>query len=106
MAKRLVGQIKRRLPYDPYPDKDDSDDYFTAVLFDALKQEGIDVYRLKSREWKRYRLFYLVDEDNGLIYILEIVLRDDKTYRLSEKHVDTIKELYIKYYVNRVRKEI
>ncbi len=97
LAKRIISQIERRLPYDPYPD-DDSKDYFTAMLFKALEQDGYDVWRLKSQKWRNYRVFYLVDEDKELIYILDVVLKDDDTYRPATGHVDTIKQLYIGYY--------
>jgi len=104
LGTRIFAQLKNRLPLDPYPDVDDKNDLFQAVLVEFLEKEGIDVYRLKSREFLSHRVFYIVDEDEDLIYILGIVKRTKETYKLSSMHIQTIKQLYLEYYTDKANK--
>ena len=100
-GKSIIAQLKFRLPLDPYPDIDNPNDLFRSAPFKNLQKLGYDIFRLKSSEFKKYRIFYIVDEDSSIIYILEIIKRDDKTYNLSGKHINTIKDLYIEYYTKK-----
>lgn len=104
LGGRIFGQLKYRLPLDPYPDVDDKNDLFQAELVEFLEKEGMDVYRLKSREFHKYRVFYIVDEDEDLIYILEIVKRTSHTYKLHSSHMQTIKRLYREYYTDKANR--
>ena len=101
---RILGQLKYRLPLDPYPDVDDANDLFQAELVEFLKKEGIDVYRLKSREFLGHRVFYIVDEEADLIHVLDIVKRTKYTYKRSSTHIQTIKQLYFEYYTDKANK--
>lgn len=104
LGGRIFGQLKYRLPLDPYPDVNDGNDLFQAELVKALEKEGIDVYRLKSKEFQKHRVFYIVDEDLDLIYILEIGRRAEDTYKLSATHIQSIKQLYTAYYTDKANK--
>lgn len=101
---KILGQLKHRLPYDPYPDIDDERDLFHSQIVDSLEREGIDVHRLKSREFSNHRVFYIVDDDEHKIYVLEIVQRTAKTYDISTPHMERIKDLYIRYCVTKQMK--
>lgn len=104
LGVRILGQLKHRLPLDPYPEIDNENDLFQAELVKALEKEGIDVYRLKSREFLSYRVFYIVDEDADLIYVLDIVKRTKDTYKLHSTHIQSIKRLYTEYYTDKANK--
>jgi len=101
LGQRIYKQLTKRLPLDPYPDTDNQNEIFHSMLFMALKKKGFDVLRLKSSEYFKYRVFYIVDEDVNCIYILDIVERSILTYELNTSHVETIKRHYIEYYQNR-----
>lgn len=104
LGARIFGQLKYRLPLDPYPDVNDEKDLFQAELVKALEKEGMDIYRLKSKEFLSHRVFYIVDEDEDLIYVLEIVKRAKETYKLSSMHIKSIKQLYFEYYTDKANK--
>lgn len=104
LGTRIFAQLKNRLSLDPYPDVDDKNDLFQAVLVEFLEKEGIDVYRLKSREFLSYRVFYIVDEDADLIYVLDIIKRTKDTYKLHSMHIQSIKRLYTEYYTDKANK--
>jgi len=104
LGMRILGQLKHRLPYDPYPDIDDEQDIFHSEIVTSLQKERIDVHRLKSREFSNHRVFYIVDDDEHKIYVLEIVQRTAKTYDISTPHMERIKGLYIRYYVTKQMK--
>ncbi len=104
IGEAIFNQLYNRLPYDPYPDIDDEDDLFHSTLVESLNREGYEVYRLKSREFRGYRVFYIVDEDENLIYVLEIVKRRSDTYKLNAQHMQTIKSLYIQYYTQKINR--
>lgn len=106
LGLKIFKQLKHRLPYDPYPDIDDENDLFHSTIVKNLEKEGLEVHRLKSKEFLSYRVFYIVDEEKDLVYILEVVERNSETYKMGAKHVRTIKDLYTKYYLNRQSKEI
>jgi len=101
IGRKILGQLKHRLPYDPYPDIDDEQDLFHSEIVKSLEEEGIEVQRLKSREFSGYRVFYIVDEDEYLIYVLEIVQRSLETYDVTTPHMQRIKDLYIRYYISK-----
>jgi mRNA-degrading endonuclease RelE of RelBE toxin-antitoxin system len=100
-GERIFAQLKHRLPNDPYPDVNDENDLFHSEIVKALEKEGIEIYRLKSKEFLGYRVFYIVDEEKRLIYILEITRRGEHTYAMGKVPIRTIKGLYIEYYANR-----
>ena len=101
LGKRIFSQLRDRLPLDPYPD-DPENELFHSKPFKALERAGYDIRILKSKEFfGSCRIFYIVDEPAEIIYILEIVKRDDDTYKLSSEHVKTIKDLYIRYYTHK-----
>lgn len=101
LGMKILGQLRHRLPYDPYPAIDEEKDLFHSEIVTSLEKEGIEVRRLKSREFIGYRVFYIVDEDEQLIYVLEVVQRSGKTYDPTAPHIQTIKHLYIQYYVSK-----
>jgi mRNA-degrading endonuclease RelE of RelBE toxin-antitoxin system len=101
IGRKILGQLKHRLPYDPYPDIDDEQDLFHSEIVKSLEEEDVEVQRLKSREFSGYRVFYIVDEDEYLIYVLEIVQRSLKTYDITTPHMQRIKDLYIRYYISK-----
>lgn len=101
---RIFGQLKYRLPLNPYPDVDDEKGLFQAELVKALEKEGMGIYRLKSQEFLSHRVFYIVDEEADLIYILEIIKRTKDTYKLSSMHIQSIKQLYTAYYTDKANK--
>lgn len=101
LGTRILGQLKFRLPYDPYPDIDSEQDLFHSEVIQSLEREGFEVHRLKSREFIGYRIFYIVDDDECLIYVLELVERTSKTYDITEPHMQRIKDLYIQYYISK-----
>ena len=101
LGMKILGQLNHRLPYDPYPGIDDEQDLFHSEIVTSLEKEGIEVRRLKSREFSGYRVFYIVDEDEYLIYVLEIVQRSLKTYDVTAPHMQRIKDLCIRYYVSK-----
>ena len=97
-------QLTNRLPYDPYPTNNtDKNNKFEAMQFKALVKQGFNVLRLKAANFFQYRVFYIVDERERLIYILEIVKRDNNTYNLDAQHVATIKDLHDKYYKTKTK---
>ena len=98
---KIIGQLKNRLPYDPLPDIDNERDLFHSEIVKSLENEGFEVYRLKSREFYDYRVFYIVDDDVQKIYVLEIVERTNKTYDLFTPHMQRIRNLYIQYYLSK-----
>lgn len=101
LGERIFSQLRYRLPLDPYPD-DPENELFHSKPFKALERDGYDIRILKSKEFFRScRIFYIVDEPAEIIYILEIVKRDDDTYKFSSEHVKTIKDLYIRYYTHK-----
>ena len=101
IGMKILGQLNHRLPYDPYPTVDDEQDLFHSEIVRSLERESIEVRRLKSKEFSGYRVFYIVDEDEHLIYVLELVLRSPKTYIVSAPHMQRIKELYMQYYISK-----
>ena len=104
LGKKIFNQLKDRLPYDPYPEIDDEQDLFRSVIVRSLEKRGMEVYRLKSRDFHNYRVFYIVDDDEYKIYVLEVVPRSAKTYIIATPHMKTIKDLYIQYYTYKQRK--
>lgn len=100
-ALKIYKQLTKRLPFDPHPNIKNKNEIFHSMPFMALKNEGIDVSRLKSSEYLKYRIFYIVDEDADCIYILHIVEKSPTTYELDTSHIETIKRLYIEYYTNK-----
>lgn len=104
LGARIFGQLKHRLPLDPYPDVNDKNDLFQAELVEFLEKEGIDVYRLKSREFLGHRVFYIVDEEADLIYVLDIVKRTEDTYKRGSTHIQSIKQLYFEYYTDKTNR--
>lgn len=101
IGQKIFGQLKHRLPYDPYPEINEENDIFHSELVKALKRKDFEVHRLKSKEFLDFRVFYIVDEEENLIYILEIVKRKSNTYNLDSRHMKTIMDLYIKYYLDK-----
>lgn len=102
LGKSIFMQLSKRLPFDPYPNIDSRKETFQSMPFMALKAEGIDVTRLKSSEYLKYRVFYIVDEDADCIFILHIVEKNLATYNLDSEHVKAIKKHYFEYYQNRI----
>jgi len=105
IGRKILGQIKHRLPYDPYPTIDAEQDLFHSEIVQSLEKESIEVRRLKSKEFSGYRVFYIIDENEHLIYVLELVLRSSKTYIVSAPHMQRIKELYIQHYISKQGKD-
>lgn len=101
LGQRIYMQLSQRLPLDPYPDACNQNETFHSTVFKALEKQGFDISRLKSSQFIKYRVFYIVDEDVDCIYILDIVERNDATYKLNAKHIENIKRHYIEYYQNR-----
>lgn len=101
LGKKILRQLKHRLPYDPYPEIDDEQDLFHSEIVKSLEKEAIEVRKLKSTEFANYRVFYIVDDDEQLIYVLEVVKRSAKTYDISTPHMQRIRDFYIKYYVSK-----
>jgi len=104
IVKRILAQLRYRLPLDPYPDEQGHDDIFHSTVVKNLEIDGYYVSRLKSLLFDKYRIFYLVDEDYSLIYVLEIAPRDSTTYDRHSPHYRTIKTLYLEYFQNRGQK--
>jgi mRNA-degrading endonuclease RelE of RelBE toxin-antitoxin system len=100
-VKRILAQLRYRLPLDPYPDEQGQDDIFHSTIVKNLEIDGYHVSRLKSLLFNKHRIFYLVDDDYNLIYVLEIALRDSTTYDRNSPHYRTIKTLYLEYFQNR-----
>ncbi len=100
-AKRILAQLLNRLPIDPYPDIQTAEEIFHSCLVKNLEIDGYYVSRLKSLLFLQYRIFYLVDDDFGLIYVLEIVPRNKGTYDKNSKHYQTIKAQYLEYFQTR-----
>jgi len=101
LGQRIYKQLSTRLPLDPYPETKNHNDVFHSTVVNALEKQGFDISRLKSSQFIRYRVFYIVDEEFDTIYILHIVERDKATYRLDSEHIETIKRHYINYYSSR-----
>lgn len=62
-----------------------------------LQKQGYDIRRLASTDFKKYRIFYFIDDDRDLIKICEIVPRgkDEDTYDNNElPHIQRIKQEY------------
>lgn len=96
---KLFNQLKYKLPYEPLPNDRTPKKFFYANLINELKKENYEIFRLKSGEFRGYRVFYLIDDKNDVIYILEIFKRSESTY--DKNHMEKLKKLYILYYTNR-----
>ena len=46
-----------------------------------------------------HRFFYLHDPDHNCVFVMEVALRDDKTYdKMNEPHIKRLKQKYDDYY--------
>lgn len=67
-----------------------------SKAFRKLKKQGIDVRIFKALEIQRWRVFYYVDEGDGVVIVKEIVPRRDDafTYGLTTPHVKRLIDNY------------
>ena len=88
------------------PDTQNIGETFHSEIIKNLAKEGYDIRRLKSSDFSGFRIFYIVDEDCSLIYILEIIPRNNDTYKSNSPHYTTVKRLYVDYFTNKEQRSV
>lgn len=59
-----------------------------------LRKQEYDVRKLSCTEFRKYRIFYFVDEAAQWVVVCEIIRRDADTYSDTAPHIIRIKEAY------------
>jgi hypothetical protein len=86
------------LGLEPEPDTDGWRATSARVVF--LWKAGYKVRRLTLKTTlPGHRFFYLHDADHSCVFVMEVALRDDKTYdKMSEPHIQRLRRKYDDYY--------
>jgi mRNA-degrading endonuclease RelE of RelBE toxin-antitoxin system len=97
MAQREATRVTVRiaeLGLDPFP----SDTVVKSMEVRLFTGMGLAVRRLKSLEFQKYRIFYLVDNPHDTVYVMHIVDRDMYDYENSPATNQAIAKKYRAYY--------
>ncbi len=92
-AARITVRIGE-LGLDPFP----SDANVESMEVRLFKGMGLKVRRLKSVEFQKQRMFYLVDSAHDVVYVMHIVDRNRYAYEKSPGTNQAIAEKYRAYY--------
>lgn len=86
------------LELEPEPDVNGWRASSARVAF--LWKAGYKVRRLTLKTTlPGHRFFYLHDPDHNCVFVMEMALRDDKTYdKMNEPHIKRLKQKYDDYY--------
>lgn len=92
-ASRITVRIAE-LGFDPFP----SDAAVESMEVKLFKGMGLEVRRLKSVEFQKHRIFYLVDNPHDTVYVMHIVDRNHYDYENSPGTNQAIASKYRAYY--------
>jgi mRNA-degrading endonuclease RelE of RelBE toxin-antitoxin system len=86
------------LELDPEPPRDGWRVTSSRVQF--LRRRGFDIRRLRlETNLPNYRFFYHWDQDHEVVYVMEVVRRNPRTYdRIEEPHIRSVIAKYEEYY--------